>query len=115
MRLYHFTCDHGARGIEADGWIQPRLHPYLGESFVWLTPVGTPEPRAIGLQKGRLQCDRMVHRFEVDTEDAVPWSEVRGQFADWEVQQLEGTPGTRPSLWYVSRAPIKIQAPEEEA
>lgn len=108
MKLYHFTCDHGAKFIRLDGVIKPNLHPYLGESFVWLTPLSKPKPRDIGLHRVRLQCDRMAHRFEVETDEAVPWSDVRDEFGAWEIQQLECSPGARPSLWYVSRVPIAL-------
>lgn len=108
MRLYHFTCDHGAKFIRLDREIRPNLHPYLGESFVWLTPLASPKPRDIGLHRVRLQCDRMAHRFEVETDQAVPWSAVRDQFGDWEVQQLERSPGAKPSLWYVSRVALPL-------
>ena len=109
MKLYHFTCDHGAKFIREDGVLKPRLHPYLGESFVWLTPLANPQPRDIGFNRhGRLQCDRMAHRFEVETDQAVPWAEVRSRFGDLEVQQLERAPGANPSLWYVSEVPLPV-------
>lgn len=109
MRLYHFTCDHGARFIRTDGVLRPRLHPYLGESFVWLTPVSNPKANALGLRRVRLQCDRMAHRFEVETDQAMPWNSVRGDFGEWEVQQLERAPGAMPSLWWVSRVALPVE------
>lgn len=109
MKLYHFTCGHGAQYIQEDGEIRPHLHPYLGESLAWFTPIARPKPREIGLQRNRLQCDRMAHRFEVETDEATHWMEVRQEFGEWEVRQLELSPGARPAFWYVTRVPVPIK------
>lgn len=105
MRLYHFTCEHSARGIsENGGLIVPRFHPYIGFSVVWMTydPGATREQ--LGLSSHSLGCDRMAYRFEIESPDtAVAWNTVRDRYKH--ARLLEATPGTRPSLWFVSRMP----------
>lgn len=111
MKLYHFTCDHGARHIRETGELRPMLHPVLSDHLLWLTPFGKAAPRQLGLSRGRgsrLKCDRMAHRFEVETDAAIPWSSIRDQYEPALVEMLECAPGAKPSTWYVSRAPIPI-------
>lgn len=76
MRLYHWTCDHGAQGINRDGVVRPNPHPLLSmEPLVWLTDLDAASPWNLGLTSEILSCNRMAHRFEVEhTATVMPWS-----------------------------------------
>jgi len=113
MKLYHFTSDYAAALIQETGELRPALHGVLGRSFVWLTSTRSPKPSELGLSRGRKKVNRMVHRFEVETDIAVPWSSVRSEFSDWGVSFLESAPGAKPEIWYVSgnALPISSQQP----
>lgn len=111
MKLYHFTCaDHGAQRILEDGEIRPRLHPVLCDTFAWFTPFAGATARQLGLTRGRLSCNRMEHRFQVDVDPAtaLAWTSIRDQFGQWEVELLESAKGARPDIWYITRVPVPL-------
>ena len=109
MKLYHYTCDHGAEGITRSGFIVPARQVWLGGvPLVWMTD--TPASRqALGLSSTMLKCDRMAHRFMVlEPVDAVTWQSVRDNYPRPRVQTLEAAAGSRPARWWVSTAPQPI-------
>lgn len=110
MILYHFTCDHGAAGIERDGYIKPMNNRAIriAEPVVWLSSSASAQRRALGLTSHTLQCDRMEHLYRVTTTLAVPWSNYRLGLSRFAVQQLEAVTGTRPMLWWVAEAPLTV-------
>jgi hypothetical protein len=113
MRLYHFTCAHGAKGIEASGLLVPNRQVTLGgRELVWLTPFAAATAADLGLTRVRLKCDRMAYRYEVETDLAVPWSSVRAAFDPRAVQGLEAFPGAKPAFWYVAPTSLPITRPE---
>lgn len=115
MILYHFTSDTGHAAINRAGELHPRLHYVLGQHLLWLTDQPAPKARELGLTRRRNQHDRMAHRIEVNTTVAVPWAEIRDQFTDWEISTLEGAPGANPTVWFVSREPIPLNATPTES
>jgi len=86
VRLYHFTCSHGAAGIAASGVVKPLVAwaalDALGydtgladaPAVWWATPLATPRREDVGLTSKMLTCDRMEHCFVLDEPpDAMPW------------------------------------------
>lgn len=103
MRLWHYTCEHGSRGINAERCIRPGIGGY-----VWLTdlPPSTRRLRkALGLTSHTLACDRMAHAFTVDVEDPIPFKVL-----DLSPNMVRGLvlPGARPANWYVTRERILL-------
>lgn len=112
MKLYHFTCEHGAESIHATGELRTNLHPVLAEHLLWLTPSSSPKGADLGMPHRRrgsiLECDRMANRFEVETDSAVPWSSVRDRWTPPEVAMLEQSRGAKPDQWWVAFTSIPL-------
>lgn len=111
MRLYHFTCSHGAEQIRAAGELRPHPQVQLGDMpLLWLTDLDEPTRYQIGLTSETLRCDRMEHRFVVDCE-ALRWSDyVRTLPRELrhEARWLALAPGAMPMHWYVSFHPVPL-------
>lgn len=110
MKLYHYTCDHGAAGIGLIGTVQPRTCPWALElpPVVWLTDLARPDRDGLGLTSTLLTCDRLAYRYIVtDPTVAAPWAEVADRV-------LGDTPGRRiaeaygcPEHWFVADVPVR--------
>lgn len=109
--LYHYTCEHGAAGIEASGLIEVRRQPPEGQvTLTWLTDLEAPNRNALGLTSHIVQCDRLTYRFEVVEHVAVErYVDVRREFfpAYW-WKELERAEGAMPMHWFVSLAPQPV-------
>lgn len=105
MILYHYTCDHGMKGIRRyNGVIRP--NPSFVPSLVWLTDLDVPDRLALGLTSVILDCDRTQHQFRVDgsqpgIEPWTSWCRETGRTRQFR-ERFEGTPGARPGHWWVS-------------
>jgi len=81
--LYHYTCSHGAEGINASGVIRPFPQPFLGGvSLAWFTEDPDLSYDGLGLQSSvLLTCDRMEHRYKVSQHPFIirwsKWAAVR--------------------------------------
>lgn len=108
--LYHYTCDHAAPLILADGVLQP--HPI--EGLVWLTDLN-PAPRiALGLTSFSLKCDRMAHVFTVAASDDIQWwMDYRRTHP--ELRDKESCDGVMPMHWFVSEKPVPLLRQESAA
>jgi len=100
--LWHFTCDHGMRGIRRDGLLKPGP-----DGWVWLTDLRKPRRSEIGLTSHLLRCDRMAWRITVADPgaDVVPWV---SEGAPGLRSLLEASPVARPDHWWVSSTPVRI-------
>lgn len=106
--LYHYTCDHGAKGIAATGKVIPgfmltenRL-PWTGR-VAWFTDLSSPHRQALGLTSEILTCDRTGHRFRVtDDTEAMPYWVFARLLTRAEREFVEAAPGARPAHWWVS-------------
>ncbi len=99
MSLFHFTCDHGRRGIGRRGLVRP--NPHTG--IAWFTSNPSPSRDDVGLtSESLLTCDRLSFRYVVEQHDAEPWfgSSARESAEPDLVADLEafGDPAT----WFVS-------------
>ena len=102
--LYHYSCDHGARGIRADGGLRGNVHPLLTEvgRIIWLTDMDVPDRLALGLTSNLIRCDRTAHRFTVQTELARHWpSAARELCGPAARRELDMSYGARPMHWWV--------------
>jgi hypothetical protein len=106
---YHFTCDHGAHGIQRTGVLLPHRHPLLSKKLVWLTDLAVPDRWGLGLTSNWITCDRTLNRVSVQsTATIVPWRgwallyEIPGALLD----VLEEN--TRPDHWWVSETPLRV-------
>ncbi len=122
VRLYHFTCDHGAAGIEGSGLVRPlgQLAPnarfILGPEWewradvAWLTDQAEPDRLALGLTYGtHILCDRMTHRFEVRLTESVRWYlEYLREHRLPSMRALCYEPGSRPAQWWEASEPVPV-------
>lgn len=106
--LWHFTCEHGYRGIGEQGTICCNPHlllPRLGQ-LIWLTDDPEPDRYDVGLTSSMLDCDRMEYRYRVlSASKCIPWRAVRHQCPPDILRGLEsfGAPNT----WWISREPLR--------
>jgi hypothetical protein len=108
VKLYHYTCDHGAERIGPRGTLKPQ--PLVGSGTagvaVWMTDLDVPFRDALGLTSHILDCDRTAHQYVVHEPRAVMhWTEARKILPRQYVRALESAPGAMPMHWYVSGVP----------
>ena len=109
MRLYHYTCRDGERGIDHDGFVRPNAHPFLPKPLVWATDLATPYREPLGLTSFSLSCDRTEVCYEVATEGFVPWVRWARDHVHWSVrEELESAPGVMPRHWWVSEVAAEV-------
>lgn len=102
--LYHYTCDHGRKGIGLSGFIEP-VDGLVGP-LVWLTDMVQPDRHALGLTSHMLACDRLAYRYELPHGLEVehwPTSLVRARAPELAVMMLESVAGVDPRRWFVTR------------
>lgn len=114
---FHRTCEHRVGLIEEAGVLRPNPHPILGGiPLVWLTSQRSASRVMLGLTSHTLQCDRMAHLFRVLPEEddhVVWWGDLKR--LDWfepflvGARRLEAVRGTRPGLWGVAGAPVRVE------
>lgn len=104
--LYHFTCEHGREGIARTGTLIPRTHPFMQHlgPLLWLTDLAEPTPESVGLTSTTLSCDRLAHRFIVQSHAAVRWTEIRRMVPRDVVESLEAF--SKPAHWWIVRRPL---------
>lgn len=108
LLLYHYTCDHGDKGIREDGVLRGNVHPWMRAAgpIVWLTDMEVPDARALGLTSFSLSCDRTAHQFGVDTDQAEHWPVAARRLCTPAVRRgLDFAPGARPMHWWVFLGP----------
>ena len=110
-KLFHFTCDHGLRGLGRTGRVRPRLQPFVNLTLAWFTDLPDPEPEEVGLTSSTLSCNRLEYRYTVDDEtDIVPWLDVVRTVpvdpAFWSTFHL---PPAQPDHWFVSFVPVPVR------
>lgn len=107
MRLYHYTCEHGAKGITRRGMIRPASHPLVPDCrIVWLTDMAPPDRDALGLTSDTLTCDRLAFRYLVDADDAESWATFAQRFAVPFLARAYLEMYRRPQHWYVLRRSV---------
>ncbi len=105
--LYHFTCDHGHKGISRTKILLPNIHPLMKNlgPLLWLTDFAEPSTKeSVGLTSTWMICDRLAYRYIVRCKAAVHWSEIRGRAPKEVVETLESY--GQPEHWYVVRRPV---------
>jgi hypothetical protein len=110
MRLYHFTCDHGAQQIAAAGELRANPHPLLPDAgpLIHLTDLPEADRVGLGLTSATLRCDRTQHRVTVDTDQAIHWPAFARILPRHIREMFEGHQGALPMHWYVARGPIPV-------
>lgn len=121
--LHHYTCVHSAQGIIADGRLRTmadhhgmrELAPGLDWMLhiIWLTDLDMPHPRALGLDRRALHCDRTTWRFTAaDTTTVVPWTRwVRSRTDITRRVRAEVEAGCLPAHWWISCVPVPVRLP----
>lgn len=116
--LYHYSCDHGARGIERTRLVVPISYILSAQKLTlaplgwlaWFTDLDAPIPAVLGLTSSQLGCDRTTHRFRVtDPAPVVPWLDHPASRTRLG-RALMTTPGGMPRHWFVSEAPVPVEA-----
>jgi hypothetical protein len=108
--LWHYCCEHSARGIVKDGFLRPGT-----DGLVWVTDLHPPRREALGLTMLTIHCDRTTNAFMVaDDTDVVWWPYARTSLADvkgngW-VEGLENAEGAEPRHWFVSVRQIPVMS-----
>lgn len=108
IRLYHYTCDHGDRGIRADGALRGNVHPWMRDAgpLLWLTDMEVPDANALGLTMRMIPCDRTAHRFAVETDQAEHWPRAARRLCSSGVRhELDFADGAMPMHWWVVVGP----------
>ncbi|MFB9378578.1 hypothetical protein ACFFKU_06955 [Kineococcus gynurae] len=115
IQLWHYCCDHSARGIRATRIVRPIWQPLLHLELSWWTDLTPPDRLGLGLTSQILSCDRIAHRFH-------PTTASRGLVEPWLtwLQRQPATlrqlgrelhlPGTLPRHWHVAERPVHVQA-----
>lgn len=107
MNLYHFTCDHGAEGIQRDGLVRPFANPWLGQ-VAWFTDLEEPTADDIGLTSTFLSCDRLTHRFQVESTVPHRWlGSVEQACTPFDLQRDLHRYG-KPQHWWIAREAVPI-------
>ena len=106
MTYYHFTCDHGRRGIGMAGAVRPNRA--ILPALAWFTDLENPDRGQLGLTSLILDCDRMTHRYRVTNPDHVT------AWADADVPEpyrlaLESADGADPEHWFVATRPVPVR------
>lgn len=112
--LWHYTCDHRAPMLQADGFVRPvtqlvkdTVVPPWGE-LAWFTDLDAPVRDALVLTSDTLDCDRTTNRFRVLDDSTIwPWVTAPGHRTDWG-RYLELADGARPMHWFVSSEPVPV-------
>ncbi len=108
MRLWHYTCDHGAAGIRRDGIVRPST--VAAFAVAWFTDLETPDRTRLGLTSQHIACDRTAWRVEVDPDAAERWTAYarRARVPRDLRDALEA--GRLPAHWWVSESPVRVLA-----
>lgn len=119
MTYWHYTCDHGRRGIGATGLLipleaqLPSLVPRdatarLMFSLIWLTDLPEPDIPGLGLTSHNLNCERWTHRYRVTDDTGIaPFARIQHLFpAPAQVRLLRD--GARPEHWFVAFRRIPV-------
>jgi hypothetical protein len=114
VRLFHYTCEHGAARIRKAGMrLTPNPQVALGGvALVWLTNLEAPNRQALGLTSHALDCDRLDARFEVkDSSACERWVEFayRCKIPTHRRWGLELTDGAYPMTWWVSLNDVPVR------
>lgn len=116
MKLYHYTCDHGAVIIRRSRWLMP--HPQVAlpgsPELIWLTDLDVPDRFGLGLTSRSLACDRTQHRVTAAAaeHEVMPWTAyARGLSGDAR-RVLESVRGVLPMHWWVAQVPLPVVAVE---
>jgi hypothetical protein len=123
-KLYHYTCQHGRLAIGSYGYVlplwswNPRAGARLGERWrplaevSWFTDLDSPwPPRALGLTRSTIRCDRTQYRYRVvDDRDVVPW--LDSPYRREPLLLLERAGGALPRHWYVATKPVVVALDE---
>jgi hypothetical protein len=109
VMLYHYTCDHGAAGIERDGELRVQERTVRLDwlpNVIWLTDLDVPVAEALGLTSRTLECDRTANRFVVaEPKDVQRYVDVRRSWSAFVRDALETAAGAMPMHWYVTTTP----------
>lgn len=108
MRLYHFTCEHGAERIVQEGLLRP--NPLLKPSVIWLTNLSDAPREWLGLTSIILECDRTQYRFSAEVEEPeryVDWAK-RVRLSRRVRDAWELAPGALPMHWWISETPLPV-------
>lgn len=108
MTLYHYTCNHGAKGIQRAGLVYPNHHPLLGFAIAWFTDLEAPDPDDVGLTSTTLDCDRLAHRFTVDPSACHRWLGSNEHARTPLPTQRDLHWASKPEHWWVSIRPVPI-------
>lgn len=122
--LYHFSCSHGADGIDTMGFVLPvSMVPGANLSTLaegnrwladlcWFTDDPAPERLALGLTSFTIDCDRMERRYEVDPPESLRWWPAKILELDPVVRRqaraLSNNPGAQPGRWWVANRPVRV-------
>ena len=104
--LYHFTCEHGYKGITKIGMLLPNTHPLMPHvgPLVWLTDYAEPPTReSVWLTSSWTTCDRLAYRYIVHCK-ATHWFAIRQRAPQDIVATLESF--GQPEHWWVVRRPV---------
>lgn len=104
--IWHYTCNHRAPMIRADGVVKPHPQPLLaGLKLSWWSDLGTEHRYELGLTSNMLRCDRMEARFEAK-EPLVWWPRYARGFPVVIRNVLED--GRLPAHWWIALEPIEV-------
>lgn len=117
--FYHYTCDHGRKGIGDYGVIHPTGALFsvmstagltdderLMRSLLWATDLPEPDIEGLGLTSEILSCERWTHRYRITNPmPLMRFTDMQYRFS-LEAQKglLEGP--VKPEHWFASWKPL---------
>jgi hypothetical protein len=113
--LYHFTCDHGRRGIGTHGFVTPQaINPLTGFALSWFTTEPAPDREATGLAAVLTTCDRMAYRYVItDLSRCDKWlTSIWRMRTRLDVVDLLEEYATGVQHWWVSDQPVPADLDE---
>jgi hypothetical protein len=119
--FWHFTCDHGRRGIGDTGMLvsastqvdPDRLHRLPAwrralMDIIWLTDLDVPDRLALGLTSKMLDCDRTAHRYRATTYKPIRYVSFRRDLPKRLRDELEDASGALPMHWWMAYTPVSV-------
>jgi hypothetical protein len=121
VNFWHYTCDHGHRGISVDGKLVTPVTLAKSTAYerwpawrralldiIWMTDLDAPDRAALGLTRNTIPCDRTAHRYRVVGYNPIRYADFRRDLPKRLRDHLEEAPGVLPMHWWMAYTPVPV-------